>query len=106
MACIGMAAAGQKKLLILSSLERIGCAAQPLVRSHHEDADQRLPVNAVVYSFKPAVEPAQVIAPKINDGVLSEVSGADDAGRNISVSPRAQSQLLIGVTVTRHFQII
>src|SRR5262249_59560693 len=95
MARIGAATTGQKKLLILSGLKRIGCAAQPLVRAHYEDADQRLPVNAVVYSFKPAVEPTQVIAPKINDGVLSEVSGADDASRDISVSPRPQSQLLI-----------
>src|SRR5262245_44369597 len=106
MARIGAAAAGQKKLLILSGLKRIGCAAQPLVPAHHEDADQRLSFNAVVYSFKPAVEPAQVIALKINDGVLSEVSVADNASRKISVSPRPQSQLLIGALVTRHFQVI
>src|SRR5262245_64834901 len=103
MARIGVATAGQKKLLILSGLKRIGCAAQPLVRAHHEDADQRLPFNAVVYFFKPAVEPAQVIALKINDGVLPEVSVADGAGRSVSVSPRTQSQLLIGMAVTRHF---
>src|SRR5262249_28758171 len=85
MASIGMAAAGQKKLSILSGLERICCAAQPLVRADHVDADQRLPVNPVVYSFKPAVEPTQVIALKINEVVLSPASG-----RSVSVAPRTQ----------------
>src|SRR5262245_37851874 len=106
MARIGAAAAGQKKLLILSGLKRIGCAAQPLVSAHHEDADQRLPFNAVVYSFKPAVEPTQVIALKINDGVLSEVSVADDASRIISLSQRPQGRLWMGAPAPRHFQII
>src|SRR5262249_49097023 len=39
-------------------------------------------------------------------GALSEVSGADDAGRSIGVPPRTKSQLLIWVAVARHFQEI
>src|SRR5689334_10160277 len=43
---IGVAAAGQIKLLRLSDLQRIGLPAQPFIRAHDEKADQRFLVDS------------------------------------------------------------
>src|SRR5437867_10972443 len=43
---IGVAAAGQIKLLRLSDLQRIGLPAQPFVGAHDEEADQRFLVDS------------------------------------------------------------
>src|SRR5262249_37686496 len=103
---IGLSSAGGGPLLELPLGAGGGVAVHPLVGAHDEQADERLPGDAVVDALEPVVEPTQVGARQVEEGGRAEVALAVGAPRLVRVPPGPQDELLRAVLVAGYPQVV
>src|SRR5262245_12958568 len=89
----------QIKLPILCPGGRPFALVSPFVSSHHEDLDRRLPVDSVVDTLEPAVEPSQFDGMGVNMRELPEIQIPEFLRR--SMTPRTDDHLALQTHLCR-----